>query len=589
MLEIIANGKKLQLPADIEISLTFENPLFMTDSIPAPYSMTFTLPPTAENLKITGNANRIAAAGVWSELESNILFNGITISRGKLLLQETESNLKFSYVGSLLPAYVRHKMSNLNIGEYQFGSGEWGTHDFTAGWSLAYKNAIFNQNADIGAEFAACPVRLTDEEWFGEKNQNGNYNAKKNYLNMWNAQTGSYMFTEGIQPMHGTIFPQPYVHHLLDLVIGPYLNTNFIKGDAELMKLCMITSYHYFYSYKGTLLDVSKGVILDNPFIDPKSFKLSSYFNSYSFNDFLKNILKVFCCSLMPRPDGKWDLLHNKTILENTDTDDWSDKLAGTPVISMQKAQKYNYGYGNSTGDRSGKYTPLASIAQLWGVTEGYYSITSTGEVFKKTLEPKTAPSDPDVYSFERIDAGLDSVTSASDSEESFDMSSEVEPVKMRPDFYWWKDVNILQYLWHVAELSGDRMKNDFAPSIGFMRGFFNLSTNQVDAVVEDYANHYPLLSPYNYDPGGNKVGDYSLAWEGADGLKNKFHSDFKAYIEKDRAMLKGSFRLTYIDLKNLDYKRKKYIRGKLYYLAKIETTLRMNSISLCKCEMVEA
>jgi hypothetical protein len=589
MLEITANGEKMQLPADIEINMTFENPLFLVDRIPATYSMSFDMPATAGNLKLAGNPDRIAAAGNWTAFDSSIIFKGVVISKGRLKLEEVEKRLKFAYVGSLLPAYVKKSMNLLNIGLYDFGSEGpvLGQHDYSAGWSLNYKEAVFNGNADIGNEFAACPIRITEAEW---KDMLGAYNMKNMYLNGWNVQAGNYLFQEAVLPshtIHGCVFPQPYIHHLIDLVMGAALNTNFLKDEAELKKVCMVTTAHPNFSEDNMLLYNQRGATLDYYY----AFKLSSFFNKYAFNDFLRDILKIFCCSLMPRPDGTWDLLHNKTILEDTGIDDWSGKLAGTPVVGLQKAQKYGYGYSSeSASDDKTAYSSIASIEVLMAGTtlKGTYKITSTGEIYEKRLKDENVP---DVYVYERKYSGLGTSSALSDQEDSdtFDVTSDVAPVTMRPDEWWYQDGNPTKYPWYVPEFSGDRYKIDQAPQIGFARGFYNRETQQIDDPVGDYSNHYPLLSPFNHDPAGNKIGDYSLAWEGADGLKNKFHKDFIDYLARDRQTLKADMRLTNLDLKNLDYKRKKYIWGRLFYLVKLETTFRKNSISLCRCEFVES
>ena len=591
MLEIYANGKRLHLPDDIEIDMTFENPFFTQGSVPATHSMTFTLPPTKENLQVIGNANRIAAAGVWSDLESRVLFNSSTISVGRLKLQETEKLLKFYFVGSLVPDLVRKRMNLLNVDLYEFGEGLNTPDDFDSGWPLVYKNTIETNAKSIGDKFAVCPVRVTGADWKRDEVLWGFLNAHRLYLNPWNVNNGSYLFTQSGDPtVHSTVFPQPYIHYLIDLVFGASLNSNFIKDDAELKKLAMITSFHKSFSEADVFTYSRKGVIIDSYELwEQRYFYLSSYFNKYAFNDFLKNILKVFCGSLMPRPDGKWDILLNKDIMQNTDIVDWTNKLVGTPLTTNQKAQRYIYGYSSEALDLdNGGYATVASIeAMMASSTETTYKIASTGEIYEKRLKDPEVPGE---YEYERLKTGLGGFDNSEiDDDETYSMQSDVQACKMRPDVYWHENSGVTRNPWYVPEFSGNRFALDFAPEIGFMRGFYNLSTKQIVSEPEAYSGHYPLLTPYNYDPNGNKVGDYSLAWEGADGLFSKFHQEFKEYIESDHLVLKGNFHLTHLDLKNLDFKKKSYIRGKLFYLKKIETKFRKRSISLSKCELMEA
>ena len=96
-------------------------------------------------------------------------------------------------------------------------------------------------------------------------------------------------------------------------------------------------------------------------------------------------------------------------------------------------------------------------------------------------------------------------------------------------------------------------------------------------------------MSPYNYDHNGNRIGDISLAWDGADGLINKFHSEFKAWIERDKLAVSGNFRLTELDLKNLNIKKKRHIRGKLFYIKKVEESIKLKKMGLALVSLVEA
>jgi hypothetical protein len=594
MLEIYANGKRLHLPDDISVDMTWENPFLMQDRIPAPYSMSFILPPTKDNLQIAGNVNRIAAAGQWSEMDSRISFNQVNILTGKLFLQESEKNLKFNFVGSLLSDLVKERMDRMDVDLNSFGTGYSSIDDFDDDWPLTYKQTIDANLKDIGVKYAACPVRLTAKSWERDELLYGFWNAHRLYLNMWNVDAGSFIFTDVSEPvMHGAIYPQPYIHYLIDLVFGTAINTNFFKNDAELKKLCMVTSYHKMFTEAEYFTASMRGVLIDDYTLGllPRYFYLSSYFNRYSFSSFLKNILKIFCCSLLPRPDGKWDIIHNKAIIDSTDIVDWSTKLAGIPAIGMQKARHYAYGYsGESETIENGGYATVDSIEDMIAsAVETRYFISTTKEIYDKKLRDEEIPG---VYDYDRVKTGLASLEnpeSGEDGNETYPMESEVTAVKMRPDEYWWLNSGGSRLPWYVPEFSGDRFSNDFAPQIGFMRGFYNVVTKQIDSAPADYSDHYPLLTPYNYDPGGNRTGDYSLAWEGADGLITKFHSDYKAYIEGEHTTLKALFNLSHLDLKNLDYKKKIYVRGKKYYIKKIETTIRKRSLSLSRCELIEA
>lgn len=595
MFEIYVNNEKIDLPIDIEVNLTWENPFLLQDRIPLTYSLSFDLPPTKRNLGIFKNPTRLNSVGEWNKLDAYLKFNEVIFSVGKIVLEEVEKKLTTSFVGSFIPDTVKNKLNDLGSildFYYYFGTGSRFSPDFSSGWAETYKYVVFNNMQDIGSKFAACPVRVKDEEWGYDMGSYGNYNACKLYLNMWNVQDGDYLFKTGAYNVHGVIFPQPYIHHLFDSVFEGTLKNNFFRSDAELRTLTMITSFHKLYS--DSIMSTYHGILLDNNSVSQEnSFNLSSFFNKYAFNDFLKDILRIFCCSLLPRPDGKLDIVHNQAVLESDQIVDWTGKLVGIPKKSRQKAQVYSYGYSSeSLGNEEERYSTVANIDALMDASrgEGTYQVLTTNEVYEKKLKDKEEETDPDEWEYERKETGLGGNTLEKDEDtESFSISSAVKPAPMRIDEYWWLNSGVVRHPWYVSEFGEDRTKNDFAPTIGFVRGFYDVSLKQTFTQTADFAGRYPVLSPYVYDPAGNKTGNYSLAWEGTDGLINRFHKDYKAYIERNRLKLKGKFRLTELDLKNINYMQKVYVSGTLFHIRKIEGTLKKNSISLCEVEMIEA
>lgn len=320
---------------------------------------------------------------------------------------------------------------------------------------------------------------------------------------------------------------------------------------------------------------------------------LSSFMSTYSFSELLKEWMKMFCCSLLPRPDGKLDIVHNKAIIENDEIIDWRTKLVGTPTIRLQRGQNYTYGFnGESEVSEEQHYTAVQSIESLLQAdkVEGMYQVDHTGEVYDKKLKYKALDTDPDEYEYERKETGLGgNKAEKSDDVEDYSMNSSVSPIPMCIDEYWFLNFGITKYPWYVPQFPDDRKKNDSAPYLGFMRGFYDLAGKFSSDIPYNYDGKYPLMTPYAYDMNGNNVGNYSLAWEGTDGLITSFHTEFKAWIENDHLILRGKFRLTELDLKNIDYMKKYYVHGRRFYLKKIEATLTRSSISLCDVEMIEA
>src|SRR5690606_27976554 len=103
MLQIISNGTALDLPTDIAINMTMENPFMLEDRVPTPYSLTFELPPTPQNLQIFGYPDRIgsytSSNNYNRSIEVVIRFNGLLIATGALILTEYDRTLKVNFSG----------------------------------------------------------------------------------------------------------------------------------------------------------------------------------------------------------------------------------------------------------------------------------------------------------------------------------------------------------------------------------------------------------------------------------------------------------------------------------------------------------
>lgn len=591
MLEIFVDNERIDLSPDTEVSITWENPFLLQDRIPVTWAMSFELPLTKNNLAKFKNPDRVTSVGSWNKLSGYFRYAGVVFSKGKIQLKEVEKKLSTDYTGYDMPDIVKSRLSELSsIPDffYSFGEGNRFSPKFETGWSLLYKDTIFDNAVDFGNKFAACPVRVKNEEMI-DLPRTQVYLLNLYYLNMWNLDSGGYLFFKGEVPFHAAIFPQPYIHYLISLVFGDSLNENFFADNSELKNLVMLTTFNSMYA--DYLTSNYGGVLLDGDYYSDDNFLyLNSYFNQVTFSDFLKEILKIFCCSLIHRTDGKLDIVHNTTILDNTEIVDWNNKLTGTPKISVQKGQNYRYGYqSENTVDNEEQYRPVDDIESLIDTAdEGTYQVSGTKEVFTKTEDS----DNPGTYVFERKLSCLGGNSSGkSDEKEDYNISSAVKPAPMCIDKFWFDNDGLVRYPWYVAQFEGDRVDNSSSPLIGFVRGFYD-KTNKLTLTADpgegNYNNKYPLLTPYTYDPAGNSIGNYSLAWEGDDGLIAQFHADFKAYIEKNRQILKGYFRLTALDLKNVDYRNKIYVRGTMWYITKIEATFKKNSISLCYVELME-
>jgi hypothetical protein len=80
----------------------------------------------------------------------------------------------------------------------------------------------------------------------------------------------------------------------------------------------------------------------------------------------------------------------------------------------------------------------------------------------------------------------------------------------------------------------------------------------------------YPFGSSHNYDYQGNKVGNYSLAWNAEDGLYNKFWSNWLLFL-KNTKPIKVKLNLSVDDIINLDLTGKIRLHNQLYFIDELE------------------
>src|SRR5690606_20666735 len=167
MLEIIHNGKSLNLPPDIQIALTIENPLLKEDRIPTPYSLSFELPSTRHNLELFGWPNRIGSykqSNYVRTIPVDIRFHSITISKGHLKITSYLDSLKVTYSGIDYIEDIKNKLFEIDFGRETFDGSfsEAVDYNSSANFSFWYKQwADSAVNADRD-DFGLAPIAILD-------------------------------------------------------------------------------------------------------------------------------------------------------------------------------------------------------------------------------------------------------------------------------------------------------------------------------------------------------------------------------------------------------------------------------------------
>ena len=607
MLEIqIHNGVSLDLPEDFRLNMICENPLMLEDRIPAPYSVQFEVPSTIKNLQVFGMPNRIAANGLVKKLPADIIQFGFIVSRGELWLTAAEENPKLQFIGNAQIADIDKNLNQLTLEEYDYGlfpvsldlgfplpPVDGGINYFDS-WATTYTTAMITA-ATTGVPFAIAPMKIKGTTWEGEDTAEGVKNSLLQYINFYNPLNSNFYVSE-YNRAHTPILPQPYLKDIVEAVFGTKLENNpFAEGDFA--SLVIPTFNHKYYSY-GNLLRYYLIDLAPVPFFDPLvddysygmtgwanlSIRLKSFQQTYPFIQMLKNVLKMFSMTMFS--SNKFRIEKNDDIMAREVIVNWDDKIAGTMVKGYEVAKDYLFSYGDTTSVITTNVNKFANMNAIYNnMINGEQNIDkvlqdeSTGGIYKMNMLkiPNDTNSNQKIIRSEVQQSPLCMYYEESE-REKYEVTSEVKPIDLNIHPCWGDAAPKFKYHWLVPEIEIKDIKSP--PYIMFRTGLKNIFGAR--------SGSYPQLMAHNYDQFGTKVFDFSLLPMGADGLITKFHSSYKAWIEKDKLRLKVAVQLLPAELRNLDLRDKYHIGGRLFYIEKLEYEWTNSGRSLVEADLIE-
>ena len=117
-----------------------------------------------------------------------------------------------------------------------------------------------------------------------------------------------------------------------------------------------------------------------------------------------------------------------------------------------------------------------------------------------------------------------------------------------------------------------------------FYRGMkVGFQTNNVGVTNFDYA----LASYDTTDYFGNSTGDYSLLWEGTNGLYEKWWKEWMSFLLKNKEV-KTKLLWGVNDILNADLTKKYYFNGSTFFIKKLSIKLTANTINSISAEMLK-
>lgn len=601
MIELIVENRAcLDLPDNIEISIVDENPMFMEDRIPAPYSLDFEVPATMRNLELFGFPTRLASVNLKRKLSAELRFYSMVIGRGEVLLLENEKTLKLQFKGSLEHENINKDLNQLDLGEKDYGTCQsFRIHPYINYYSqdfFNYRNDIENQGLNP-TDFVMAPVKIKDENEYKSQGYSTLYKIPYNqYINYWET---TYYGTPNFYPEYNgkimpIMMPFPFLWKVIEQGFGgQLLNNPFATGDLKKLVLISQTHKHFFkdllfkslfesFSYSLPLIDqyASSGN-------EQLKFAVKSFQQAYAFKSFLKNILKIF--SMTAFPGNKYSLEFNNDIFDRNIITKLDDKLTGDLQVYYEDGKDYKFTYSDY-GESEVEEISIGIMSQMFGLYKNLNQNFST--VFRDTAAGgiyELKGQFTGLYNFLEFTADIKksplAIKKTSSSKSVYEITSEVSPLDMNIHLTGNKfnnpnDFNTLGFEQrHVFVPEIELKEKEAPPRIMFYGGMARNFENN---------GQYPYLMAHHTDHFGVQRLNTSLHPEGNGGLIQKFHGKYKQWVEKDKKKVRGLFKLTPLEIKNLNIRDKIHLKGRLFYILKKEYSIKHKGVSLVDMELVE-
>ena len=414
MIKIIADGISMDLPHDLNIQLSIENPLFQIDRIPVACTTNIEFPPTQKNLTVFGFQDKLFLKPEREKVPATLMLNELRIMDGTLCFDIYEDRvLKASFVGVELDNILDKDLSLLNLEEWVF-EGPPGTVSTTHAERERYGSLL--ASAARGEQVFACaPIRKTNARDTRITGQNMGFPM---FLNCFQ---GSFLLYAN-DVLSGYYCPAIRLSYLIPKILSDKIVVDGFDMD-DMHDIVLITTS----KPKGVANNYYLGGL------EPRTpteyvFSLSSPMPEVLAGDLLKNILKMFGASVYPK-GSNYVIRANNHVIRDKNFEDWSDKISDTYSIYIEKAKTYKYGYAKGIKNDTPEDTPIIVPDILTMLNYGnfaentYFEIATTKEVYHRDgyreVDDKGKITMED-YQYKLIRQG-DFFTETEDDRESFD------------------------------------------------------------------------------------------------------------------------------------------------------------------------
>ncbi|MEG2099727.1 MAG: hypothetical protein RRY42_07455, partial [Mucinivorans sp.] len=345
MLEIYINKQKVDISEDTSISLVYNNPFMTVEGIPMPYSLSFDLPRTTNNLALFKNSHRVAATRRLDPMPTRICYDGLNLINGEITVGAiTKEAIELNFNSSEVIATTKKYLHEQDLGSISFGKATWeaATPTEAAKWNtyLSRMECISyweNQALMDYPQFVAPPMAVSDFKWMDPDVQHQNSNLNQRTFRVNNYGKSKYMITGyGVSKILPSI-QLLYILQKINSAFAPIFNNH------KLQRLMLVSSFHPTYQVSD-----NSPVWDFNSTTGECSIKIADFMPQITTGEFVVECLKLICASIFVTSDGL-TVDSRSNILQSTDVDDWTGKVIDTPTVEIRHGQFYNIEYQESS------------------------------------------------------------------------------------------------------------------------------------------------------------------------------------------------------------------------------------------------
>ncbi len=609
MLNIKVGGEFLDLVPGMVIQLVINNPMFEDDVIQGDYTMPVMIPLSARNRGIFGHLERLDGVVASNKFDCEVYEKDIKVFEGVLCLEKPGNGGYDSYIlvnlGAFSSLIQGKKLSDLTLG---------GPITLPGGPPSVGSDQIMRNYANTITAQTYPTSKFNFFEVFMENLVKVNYSH----------DVVNDLYGASYLPM----IPFLFVNFILD---GLFRENKITKvsgswfADAEINSLTILNNYITDFR--------TGGFLVENDTIDPKN-----HVPDMLLTDFLNALRNTFGLGIIIKGDNVEvvplrDILHDNSFVdwtEKVDKDYYyeTDHVGFTMDFEFDGADDFksisdgiaNRGSVNAISDLTSISGPHNNDIAYVRSIDLYYVYNSTFSVWEYhksnvssrndlpvgfNMLPSVAdraslptPVDIiDVIYIEKLNQFWKTNTDGSVFWWSFYSDNffpvitgngvkiikpNTSPVGMALFFKTPPDTpNNAWYLmpkvfWKTSNDVDVKGVNPFGLRFCFYRGIRSPSSG----------SFYGLGSSDVWDYYGNKVGNYSLAWDGANGLYETWWKEWLSFVTGSKKVTRN-VRLNIADVLNLDLKRKVLIGNVKYFIKSVTVSFPLENVAVVELQSV--